>query len=296
MNIFAWPLYLSQKCVSLLVRCRRNYKIENKNFVKSNDRSAGGEISRGIAELDVVSVTQIHRPASCFVISEKKSIAVHPDFFLNRFGKRTLDRLFRDNSSRCVSFLLWNSIGILYEILFFQIRKIFIALMICQTTFCHPQSLKLPDIRDIVPSEINDLVQHNHRTRSIAETPDIFSLNNVEETIKEVEGMLKANPTLPRLTRGEILDLLENITKTDVANGKPFSKKETNGKAGRDPKAIMVVMPYTPSNGNDVSMEELFTKPPVTHIVGAEPFQKPPGDFTFKRLPPEISNIPELGR
>lgn len=105
--------------------------------------------------------------------------------------------------------------------------------------------------------------------------------------------MLKANPTLPRLTRGEILDLLENITKTDMEKN---TLKNTNQEAKeRDPKAIMVVMPYTPSNGNDGSIQELYTKPPVTHIVGAEPF-KAQADFTFKRIPPEISNIPELGK
>lgn len=171
--------------------------------------------------------------------------------------------------------------------------------MICQHIFCYPQPFELPQIRDVVPSEINNLDQHNHRTRSIAQTPDIFSLNNVEDTIKEVEAMLKANPTLPRLTRGEILDLLENITQTDKTNGKLVSKnddtKAKGSKGERDSKAIMVVMPYTPSNGNDVSMEELFTKPPVTHIVGAESFKNGQGDFGFKRLPSEISSIPALG-
>ncbi|RZC43200.1 hypothetical protein BDFB_000450 [Asbolus verrucosus] len=33
----------------------------------------------------------------------------------------------------------------------------------------------------------------------------------------------------------------------------------------------MVVMPYTPTN--DKNMEDLFTKAPVTHIIGAEPFK-----------------------
>ncbi|XP_018564802.1 uncharacterized protein LOC108906120 isoform X2 [Anoplophora glabripennis] len=173
-----------------------------------------------------------------------------------------------------------------------MILKFFVIFTICQSVLCHPQTLKLPEIREIQPFEVNSLVQHNLRPRSIAPTADIFSLNNVEDTIKEVEAMLKANPTLPRLTRGEILDLLENITQTDMEKK---NLKGTNEETKeRDPKAIMVVMPFTPSNGNDVNMQELFTKPPVTHIVGAEPF-KTQADYTFKRIPSEISSIPELG-
>nr|XP_023013167.1 uncharacterized protein LOC111503165 [Leptinotarsa decemlineata] len=120
------------------------------------------------------------------------------------------------------------------------------------------------------PEEINDLAHHHHQQRSIGSKPP--SSNNIEETIKEVEAMLKANPDLPRLTRGEILDLVENITKTDKLAINSVYQSSTTPKP-RDAKAFMVVMPYTPDNMNGKGIEELYTKPPVTHIVGAQTFK-----------------------
>lgn len=118
-------------------------------------------------------------------------------------------------------------------------------------------------------------------------SPEIYKSKNVQstntdvsildKTVKEVEAMLQANPELPRLTRGEILDLLENITKTDEQKQNtlkadllkqqgipPRTPKQKN----LDSKPLMLVKPYTPENEEIHNMEELFTKPPVTQIVG----------------------------
>ncbi|KAJ8919573.1 hypothetical protein NQ315_002195 [Exocentrus adspersus] len=166
-----------------------------------------------------------------------------------------------------------------------SISRTFILLVTSWCVFCHPQSIRLPDLQNTAPPlEVNSLEQRNHFPRSIPSTPDVYSRNNVEDTIREVEIMLKANPTLPRLTRGEILDLLENITKADKA-------KSSDEGRWRDPKAIMVVKPYTPANDNIKSMEELFTKPPVTQIVGNEPLKKVGDNYNFKRIPLDIPEI-----
>ncbi|XP_064214860.1 uncharacterized protein LOC103312850 isoform X2 [Tribolium castaneum] len=125
----------------------------------------------------------------------------------------------------------------------------------------HPaQKLNLPELDVSTPEEVNSLEREEPLSRSIDPQN---SRNKLDDTVQVVEEILKADPTLPRLTRGEILDLLENITSSDD------QKKFLRG--NRDPKAVMVVMPYTPTN--DKNMEDLYTKAPVTHIIGAEPFK-----------------------
>lgn len=123
------------------------------------------------------------------------------------------------------------------------------------------QPVNIPESKLTTAHEVNNLM-HNLNPRSISS--QTYPVNNIEDTVKEVEEILRLNPALPRLTRGEILDLLDNITKTDL---------EKVNHDVRDPKAIMVVMPFTPSNDGN-NMEEFFTKAPVTHIIGAEPFSK----------------------
>ncbi|XP_065159200.1 LOW QUALITY PROTEIN: mucin-2 [Atheta coriaria] len=81
-------------------------------------------------------------------------------------------------------------------------------------------------------------------------------LQDVDATIKEVEGLLNSDPSLPRLTRGEILDIIENLTRTDVQKG-----------LVRDPKAIMVVLPYSADSAQNGDVQSLYTKPPMTHLV-----------------------------
>lgn len=126
----------------------------------------------------------------------------------------------------------------------------------------HPaQKFKLPELEVSTPEEVNSLEREEPLSRSI--DPQITKSNKIADTVQVVEEIIKSNPELPRLTRGEILDLLENITSSDEQN--KFLGRN------RDPKAVMVVMPYTPTN--DKNLEDLYTKAPVTHIIGAEPFK-----------------------
>lgn len=128
----------------------------------------------------------------------------------------------------------------------------------------HPADIKLPDIEPTAPQAVNNL-QTNDRpkqTRSI-ESAD-KSQNHIEATIAEVQQLIKSNPQYPKLTRGEILDLLENISRTDPEVAKKLKlMPRDDGK-----RAIMVVMPYTPDSNNE--MADFYTKPPVTHLVGSD--------------------------
>ncbi|KAJ8986076.1 hypothetical protein NQ317_003370 [Molorchus minor] len=156
----------------------------------------------------------------------------------------------------------------IYKLIIVMISQALIAFLLSNPILCYPQSFRVPEIKNAAsPGEVNALTEHKQFTRSIGTNVPI-SQNKIEDTIKEVENMLRANPTLPRLTRGEILDLIENITQEDKAKGKLF--QEEKGEVKRDPKAIMVVKPFTLSSINDKSLEEWFTRPPITHIVGGE--------------------------
>ncbi|KAF5302873.1 hypothetical protein FQA39_LY02053 [Lamprigera yunnana] len=111
------------------------------------------------------------------------------------------------------------------------------------------------------PYDINDLnVIHTKEVDSNANDFET-SLSYIDQTVREVEDILKANTSLPRLTRGEILQIIENITKTDLATTQ-------KGKENlRSQKAVMLVMPYTPNNDDEQKMQELFTKPPITRMI-----------------------------
>jgi hypothetical protein len=70
----------------------------------------------------------------------------------------------------------------------------------------------------------------------------------VNKTILEVEQLIAKNSDLPRLTRGEILSLLENITKEDemkIKKSKPNSNQNSNvhAKTNHPNPNVMVVLP-----------------------------------------------------
>lgn len=144
--------------------------------------------------------------------------------------------------------------------------RVALLLLICliPRIWSHPSDVKLPDIRPTAPQAVNGLqeAERPKQTRSVANTDT--TNNNLETTIAEVQELIKSNPSYPKLTRGEILDLLENISRTD-----PEVAKKLNYKPRDDGKrAIMVVMPYTPDGKNE--MIDFYTKPPITQIVGGD--------------------------
>lgn len=80
---------------------------------------------------------------------------------------------------------------------------------------------------------------------------------------------------------------MENITKHD-----PEAVKSVTGGEREDGKrAIMVVMPFTPGSKNQ--MADLYTKQPVTHIIGGEPFKTTPKAPVIKDQKP-VSDVESL--
>lgn len=86
--------------------------------------------------------------------------------------------------------------------------------------------------------------------------------NLLEATLEEVQNILKDSPDLPRLTKGEILDLIENITKQDMEKLRSLNRNRTG-------KSVLLVMPYSPKK-NGENMEDLYTKKPVTQLIDNE--------------------------
>uniref|UniRef100_A0A182JI24 Uncharacterized protein n=1 Tax=Anopheles atroparvus TaxID=41427 RepID=A0A182JI24_ANOAO len=111
--------------------------------------------------------------------------------------------------------------------------------------------------RIIRPRDVNDLGVDQARK----------AMHDVHETIAEVQRLLALDPSLPRLTRGEIEELFENVTREE------FSKSLRAGDHSRAQhmRALMLVLPYHANNMSPENLQQIYTRPPVTRIVGATP-------------------------
>ncbi|XP_044748769.1 uncharacterized protein LOC123309633 [Coccinella septempunctata] len=135
----------------------------------------------------------------------------------------------------------------------------FILIAFLHMTSSRPQSdsYRIPNVDFSSAEEINGLEP------SPIPGLENRSFNNngnfLEATLEEVQNILKASPDLPRLTKGEILDLIENITKQDMEKLRALNKNRTG-------KSVLLVMPYSPKK-NGENMEDLYTKKPVTQLI-----------------------------
>lgn len=121
--------------------------------------------------------------------------------------------------------------------------------------------------------------------------------NDVDGTIEDIQKIVNSDKTLPRLTRGEIIELLDNLTQIDPEGW----RKKVNKNRQEYQRAIMLVMPYTPKNTDSFNMEELYTKPPITHIIGSETPKltttpKPYKNIQILGLEPSTSSPPVTRR
>ncbi|KAK1123090.1 hypothetical protein K0M31_008723 [Melipona bicolor] len=95
--------------------------------------------------------------------------------------------------------------------------------------------------------------------------PSRFEIeSSINRTIEEVERQVREDSRLPRLTRQDIVKILENITSQDLNEFKDKEKFEQARNMYQ--RALMVVLPYSAeeSAGN---LKDLYTKPPMTKII-----------------------------
>uniref|UniRef100_A0A182P5S1 Uncharacterized protein n=1 Tax=Anopheles epiroticus TaxID=199890 RepID=A0A182P5S1_9DIPT len=128
-----------------------------------------------------------------------------------------------------------------------------------------PQNLRrLPRRNDFVaynlhriirPRDVNDLDVDQARK----------AMHDVHETIAEVQRLLALDPSLPRLTRGEIEELFENVTREEMAK----SLRAGDHHRAQHMRALMLVLPYHANNMSPENMQKIYTRPPVTRIVGS---------------------------
>lgn len=115
-------------------------------------------------------------------------------------------------------------------------------------------------ILNFVPGESSPI---NSSRESAARINDIVDLdpkharramNDVKTTISEVQKILESDPNLPRLTRGEIEELFESVTRDEYEK----SMRRGDHNRAKHMRALMVVLPY---NTNDMSENQLQVKP-----------------------------------
>ncbi|XP_076172850.1 uncharacterized protein LOC143149398 isoform X2 [Ptiloglossa arizonensis] len=95
--------------------------------------------------------------------------------------------------------------------------------------------------------------------------PSRFEIeSSINRTIDEVERQLREDSNLPRLTRQEIVKILQNITTQDL---KSFMDKEKIERARKlYQRALMVVLPYN-ADESPGKLNDLYTKPPMTQMI-----------------------------
>uniref|UniRef100_A0A182VQM5 Uncharacterized protein n=1 Tax=Anopheles minimus TaxID=112268 RepID=A0A182VQM5_9DIPT len=147
-----------------------------------------------------------------------------------------------------------------------------------------PQNLRrLPRRNDFVaynlhriirPRDVNDLGVDQARK----------AMHDVHETIAEVQRLLALDPSLPRLTRGEIEELFENVTREELAK----SLRAGDHHRAQHMRALMLVLPYHANNMSPENMQKIYTRPPVTRMVGAGSNTKPMAVETIPITPARL--------
>jgi hypothetical protein len=119
-----------------------------------------------------------------------------------------------------------------------------------------------------------------------------LTATDVNKTIEEVERILAANPTLPQLSRNEIIEILNNITTQDQTvtpggetlsgnNESAVNQITSEGSSDLQPgnnktheeylramRALMLVLPYNAKNLSETKIRELYTKAPIVQFIG----------------------------
>lgn len=110
-----------------------------------------------------------------------------------------------------------------------------------------------------------------------------FQPREIEQTIDEVQKILANDPALPRLTRGEIEELYEKVTREE------YEKSIEAGDMSRadSMRALMLVLPFNTDNNTEENLQELYTRPPVTRVIDA---YTPPDPIKF--LTPDPNAAP----
>jgi hypothetical protein len=98
---------------------------------------------------------------------------------------------------------------------------------------------------------------------------------SINRTIEEVEKMIQDNPSLPKLSRTDIVDILYNITSKDMLSIEDETLGALQKMRADYQRALMVVLPYKLKNSEN--LKDLYTKPPIVQIFADEEVDKKKG-------------------
>lgn len=138
------------------------------------------------------------------------------------------------------------------------------------STIAHVNNVHAPDSQQQNAGS-DDGVSNN--STDFATYPKKVNLTDINVIIEEVEEILAANPELPRLSRSEILEILDNMTSTipekesisaGVSHTGHYNSREEYLRAMR---ALMLVLPYNAKNLSESKIQELYTKAPIIRII-----------------------------
>lgn len=112
---------------------------------------------------------------------------------------------------------------------------------VLSVNIAYPDSYEMYSYKQ--PRTMNDLKNQHMRQAMI----------DVTETINEVQKILQKDPKLPRLTRGEIEDLFEMVTREEYKR----SIAAGDYQRAKHMRSLMLVLPF---NANNYSEERLEVK------------------------------------
>ncbi|XP_075233693.1 uncharacterized protein LOC142331576 [Lycorma delicatula] len=139
---------------------------------------------------------------------------------------------------------------------------------------CYLVILSAQELKETISKEETEVSKIDDDNDSVILNEILTRKPNANKTVAKVEAILAKDPTLPRLTRGEIIAILENITKTGT--NKTEEQNETvhknnddddNNNSTRKEKSLLVVLPYNPNNDSRGGLEVLYTKEPMTRLL-----------------------------
>lgn len=109
-------------------------------------------------------------------------------------------------------------------------------------TIAYPDSYEMYSYKQ--PRTMNDLRNQHMRQAMI----------DVTETINEVQKILQKDPKLPRLTRGEIEDLFEMVTREEYKR----SLAAGDYQRAKHMRSLMLVLPFNTNNYSEERLEVKF--------------------------------------
>ncbi|XP_063976814.1 mucin-2 [Diachasmimorpha longicaudata] len=111
--------------------------------------------------------------------------------------------------------------------------------------------------------------------------------SSINRTIDEVERLIQSDQSLPRLSRSQIVEILQNITSKDMKNYEESIEQMRSDYQ----RALMVVLPYNSKDSAGEDLQDLYTKPPMVQVIPDSEIMLPFASIQEEPLPSTRSNI-----